>query len=72
MSTKGSDEMHNVLDKSRKVFHIIKSTPVDVTYDEHYVIGLTPPYAGKCRWVRTLTAQTAAQQATTITNAMAL
>jgi len=36
------------------------------TLDNHYVVGVTAPYAGRARWVQTTAAQTAAQQATAI------
>jgi hypothetical protein len=40
------------------------------TIDDHYVIGQCAPYAGRCRWVQTTQAQTAAQQATAILTAL--
>lgn len=49
---------------------IIKSEKIDATYTANYVIGGVG-YAGRDRWVKTTTAQTAAQQATEITTALA-
>lgn len=40
------------------------------TFDEHYVVGVLTPYAGRARWVRTTQANTAAQQATAILAAL--
>jgi len=52
------------------VAYISKSTTIDGTYDMHYVNG-GPGYNGKACWCRTTSAQTAAQQATEITTALA-
>lgn len=48
------------------VYHILQSMIVNATYNEHYVVGITAPYQGKARWIRTTTAETAANQNTEI------
>ena len=58
------------LDATEKNMKILRVNPVSSTKDEFYVGGVTAPYAGKNRWILTTNTNTAAQQATTITNAM--
>lgn len=48
----------------------IERSIIGTTIDEHYVVGQVAPYAGRSRWVQTTQAQTAAQQATAILNAL--
>jgi hypothetical protein len=60
------------LDPTEKNMKIMRVVPVSSTVDEFYVGGVTAPYAGKDRWIRTTNTDSAAAQATTITNAMAL
>lgn len=55
---------------THNVVHFINSISVDATYDAHYVVGIAHPYAGRSRWCVTTTAETAANQATEITNAL--
>jgi hypothetical protein len=43
---------------------------IGTTLDDHYVVGVVAPYAGRSRWVQTTQAQTAAQQATAILAAL--
>ena len=45
---------------------IIQSSSIDATYDEHYVFGNHPSRAGKGMWVKTISANTAAQQSADI------
>ena len=59
-------------DGSDLEFNLVRSVNVDATYDEHYIVGGVAPYAGKARWVRTTSAQSAAQQGAAIIAAMAL
>jgi hypothetical protein len=54
-----------------RVANITRSEHIDGTYDGHYVVGVMAPYVGRSLWVRTTAAQTAAQQASTITTALA-
>jgi len=49
---------------------ITRSEVTGSTYDRHYVVGMND-YAGKSCWCRTTAANTAAQQATEITTALA-
>lgn len=58
------------LDATEKNMKILMVVPVSSTVDEFYVSGVTAPYAGKNRWVRTTNTGSAAAQATTINNAM--
>jgi len=51
---------------------IQQSTKIDATYDAHYVQGISPTYAGKAKWCQTTAANSAAQQATEITDALVL
>ena len=46
-----------------KIANIQHSVHVDATYDEHYVVGVSPPYHGRAKWVRTTAANDAATQA---------
>lgn len=52
------------------VANIQQSVHADGTYDNHYVVGIAPPYTGRSRWITTTAAQTAAQQATAILNGL--
>jgi len=52
------------------VYTIQQSVTVDGTYDAHYVVGKVSPYSGRTMWVRTTSAQTAAQQNTAILAAL--
>lgn len=52
------------------VANIQQSVHADATYDNHYVVGICPPYTGRSRWITTTAAQTAAQQATAILNGL--
>lgn len=52
------------------VANIQTSISVDATYDAHYVVGVTAPYAGRSRWCTTTTAETAANQAAEIVAAL--
>jgi hypothetical protein len=52
--------------------NLVRTLHVDATYDEHYIVGGTPPYSGKARWVRTTASDTAAVQGAAILTAMAL
>ncbi len=52
------------------VANITQSIAIDGTYDAHYVVGVTEPYAGRSRWCQTTAANTAAQQATSILTAL--
>ena len=54
------------------VYRIQNSAKVNATYDEHYVVGITAPYAGKAKWILTTSANTASQQNTEITSALVL
>lgn len=54
------------------VYKIQNSTKIDATYDAHYVVGITAPYAGKAKWCQTTSANTASQQNTEITAALVL
>jgi len=45
---------------------IQNSVVVDATYDAHYVVGITAPYAGRSRWCLTTTAETATNQSAEI------
>lgn len=54
------------------VANITRSTTHDATYDAHYVVGITTPYAGKSKWILTTTAETAANQAAEIVAALVL
>lgn len=54
------------------VCNILQSQRVDGTFDEHYAISLNSPYPGRARWVRTTSANTAAQQAASILAGIAL
>ena len=58
------------LDATEKNMKILRVVPVSSTVDEFFVGGVTAPYAGKNRWVRTTNTDSAATQATAITNAM--
>ena len=58
------------LDATEKNMKILRVIPVSSTVDEFYVGGVTAPYAGKNRWVLTTNTDSAATQATAITNAM--
>lgn len=53
-----------------KVANITMSMGVDSTYDNHYVVGVSPPYTGRSRWVKTTKSDSAATQATAILNAL--
>ena len=57
---------------TNKKLLILKQQPksTGATTDSFYVLGGTV-YAGRARWVSTTNTDTAAQQATSITNAMA-
>lgn len=46
-----------------KVANIARSGHASATIDEHYVVGVTEPYAGRSRWVATTAADSAAVQA---------
>ena len=59
-------------DGSDLELNLVKSMHVDATFDEHYIVGGTAPYAGKSRWVRTNAADSAAVQGAAIIAAMAL
>lgn len=52
-----------------RVANITRSI-IGSTLDDHYVVGVLTPYAGRSRWVQTTAAQTAAQQATAILAAL--
>lgn len=56
----------------KHVANIIRSTVHDATFDAHYVVGITAPYAGKAKWIHTTTAETAANQAAEIVAALVL
>lgn len=53
-----------------RIANIIKSNIPDATTTEYYVVGMQG-YAGRSRWVRCTTANTAAQQAAVILAALA-
>lgn len=53
---------------TKHVANIQQSVKIDGTYDAHYVVGVTDPYAGRSKWCRTTASQSAAQQATEILN----
>lgn len=52
------------------VYRILQSVAIDATYDAHYVVGEVEPYAGRSMWVRTTTADSAADQNTDILAAL--
>ena len=54
------------------VYRIQNSTVHDGTYDAHYVVGITAPYAGKAKWILTTTAETATNQNAEIVAALVL
>ena len=58
------------LDSTGKGPTILRSNPYDTTLDSWYVHGGIP-YAGRALWINTTAGDTAAQQATTITTALA-
>lgn len=62
-------EIQAQLDPTELAAKILRSEHAGATLDNHYVQG-GAGYAGRCLWVETTAAQTAAQQATAITNAM--
>jgi hypothetical protein len=52
------------------VWRIQNSITVDATYDAHYVVGISAPYAGRSRWCTTTSSETATQQASDIETAL--
>lgn len=56
--------------KTKNVANIIRSARVSASIDEHYVVGITEPYAGKAGWIRTTSSDSAATQATAILNGL--
>lgn len=54
----------------KHVANITHSARVNATYDEYYVVGVTPPYQGKAGWVRTTSADSAATQGAAILAAL--
>lgn len=52
------------------VANITMSMGVDATYDNHYTVGVCPPYTGRSRWCKTTKSDSAAAQATAILNAL--
>lgn len=49
-----------------KVANLTMTVGVDATYDNHYAVGICPPYSGRSRWVRTTKSDSAATQAAAI------
>ena len=72
MAIVSADAITAALDPTEKQMQILRVVPVSSTVDEFFVNGITAPYAGKCRWIRTTNTDSASTQATTITNAMAV
>jgi len=54
---------------TKNIANIQNSVKIDATYDAHYVVGLIG-HAGRSRWCVTTSAETAANQATEITDAL--
>lgn len=52
------------------VANIQRKAAVSGSVDEFYVVGITPPYAGKSGWIRTTSSDSAADQATAILAAL--
>jgi len=45
------------------IVRIQQSMSIDATYDAHFTVGITAPYAGYSRWCQTTKADSAADQA---------
>ena len=71
MAIVSADAVQAELDPTFRNMRILRVFQVSSTVDEFFVSGGVAPYAGKNRWVRATNTNTASQQATTITNAMA-
>ena len=71
MAIVSADAVQAELDPTFVNMRILRVFQVSSTVDEFYVSGGVAPYAGKNRWIRATNTDSAATQATAITNAMA-
>jgi len=67
-------QIQAVLDPAagKHVANIQMTARVSATIDEHYVVGVTAPYAGKAKWIRTTSTASAATQGAAILAALPL
>lgn len=71
MAIVSSEAIQAQLDATEKKIQIVRSNSIDSTHDQHYCLGVTAPYAGKCRWIVTTPTDSAATQAAALLAGMA-